>query len=242
MDEPSTTTADDTPHTDQALPSAFKLFKPSIDALVRNFFTLLEMLVTPVIAALLTLIPGVIGAFGHGSGRPVYFGIAVIFGLITFGLLMITGGAGTVIQVKSARGQSIGYKEAFDAGKHYAWRMLGLGICVCIIYLVSFLLLVVPFFFMLRRYYLSNFHLVDKDIGVFEALRQSAAQSKRRSGAVWGVIGVNFLLGLVAAVPFLGWIVGSILQALYAFAPAVRYVQLEALAKPVTGKAKAQTT
>ena len=79
---------------------------------------------------------------------------------------------------------------------------------------------------MLRRYYLAPYFLVDHDLDVFEAMRQSAAGSKKFSGPIWGLIGVDLLMGILGIVPVVKIFV-SIPQALYSFAPAKRYDELQ---------------
>jgi hypothetical protein len=59
---------------------------------------------------------------------------------------------------------------------------------------------------------------------------QSAALSKANTGAIWGVIGVMFLIGLANIVPIIGGLIAFIFGALYSVAPALRYQQLKKLA------------
>ena len=67
-------------------------------------------------------------------------------------------------------------------------------------------------------------------IGVKEALDKSAELGLQNTGAVWGLIGVSFLISLCGIVPVIGSLASFVLGALYSIAPALRYQQLKKLA------------
>jgi hypothetical protein len=104
-------------------------------------------------------------------------------------------------------------------------QYIGLSVMLALIYTVSLLLFIVPFFFMLPRYYMATYYLIDRKMGVFEALRASAAEYKK-VGGVWGLLGVQFLFGMI---PFANWI----LDILYYCAPALRYRQISQAAAQI---------
>jgi uncharacterized membrane protein len=101
---------------------------------------------------------------------------------------------------------------------------------------VGFLLLIVPGLFLLRRYILAPYFLVDKELSINEALNQSAAFSKKYSGAVWGLIGVTILISLLGIIPVLGGIASAILGIAYYCAPALRYKEVTTGVPSVTTK------
>lgn len=154
--------------------------------------------------------------------------LVVISVLAIIALGVIITGASIKIQLDSARGTKLGFREALAAGRKYGLRLVGLGILVGLIVLVGFILLIVPGVFMMKRYLLSPYYLVDKDMGITEAMRACAADSKTYSSAIWGLLGVLLLFSVIGDIPLIG-LVGSILALLYAFAPAVRYVEIENL-------------
>lgn len=214
------------------LPGAFELFSPSKDAFVKNIGIFLAIFFIP----LLILMGGGLLAFSlimfalstrsveiAGLSALLFFIVAVV-ALVA---ALIFAPALPYTQIKSIRGEVIGLKEAFNAGLHYFWRFLGLSISVGIVVFVGLLLFIVPGIIFIRRYFLSAYFLVDQDLKVFESMRRSSATTKGHSGAVWGVIGVNILFGLVGIIPYLGGIASAILQALYLCAPALRYEQLK---------------
>jgi len=128
--------------------------------------------------------------------------------------------------LNSVRSKKMSYKEALQNGRQFALRLVGLGFCAGVLILLGLLLFIVPGIFMYRRYILAPYYLVDKNLGIFDAMRQSAADSKEFSGPVWGLVGVTILLSLVGNIPIIG-LAASVGQILYAFAPAKRYDEVQ---------------
>jgi len=91
------------------------------------------------------------------------------------------------------------------------------------------LLLIVPGVIAIRRYFLAPYLMLDKDLSIREAMKQSAALSKPYSGSIWGIIGVIVLLSLPSIIPVIGWAVSFVLMLLYSVAPALRYQELKKL-------------
>ena len=118
------------------------------------------------------------------------------------------------------------YKEALQTGRQFALRLVGLGLCAGVLILLGLLLFIVPGIFMYKRYILAPYYLIDKNLGVFEAMRQSTADSKEFSDPIWGLVGVTSLLAFVGLLPLIGFLT-SIGQLLYCFAPAKRYDEVQ---------------
>jgi hypothetical protein len=206
--------------------SAFKLFRPSMHVIGVNLGTMVGIALSPLVPFIILLIMG-LSAHNNGSMQAVLGLLTFVVGIGFFFFLLPAIMAGlTYTELKGTREEHVTIGEAFHNGMPYMWRFLGLYVCLAVIYFVAFLLFIVPFFFMWRRYILSPFYLVDRNIGVFDALKQSAADSKRFSGEVWGVVGVETLIGVVSGIPIIGWIVGVVAGLLYLCAPVVRYRQI----------------
>ncbi len=216
---------------DNTMPGAFELFKPSMEIIKRNLTAFLVLLGLPTLLILIGNGPSMMSGGGltvqsdpANAVNPLFTAIGLI-GLIF--CLLATPGA-ILLQLKGARGEHIEMGQAFTKGLHYFWKMFGLGICLVVIFAVSVLLLIVPFFFALRRYLLAPYYLIDRDLGVFESLKVSAQESQGKWGAIYGVVGVLVLLSLVNVIPFIGWIASSVLSFLYANATALRYLHIKA--------------
>ena len=155
--------------------------------------------------------------------------------LVIFGVLIYSGLVGPALvytQLKSGRMEKIAYEDAFACSKKFWARYIGLSIVVSIVIFVGLLLLIVPGIIFIRRYFLSQYALIDQDLSIGESMHASNKLSKGRSGSVFGIIGVDILISLANIIPVIGGIITFALQIAYFCAPAIRYEQLKAL-KPI---------
>lgn len=162
---------------------------------------------------------------GGGLATLVGFGIAIILASIV--VLLFVQAMLFVLELQVAQNKTPNMGELWQTAKHYFWRLLGLGILVGVFIIGGLILFIVPGLFALRRYFLSPYYLVDKDLTISEAMKQSAAESKEFSGSIWGVLGVALLMGLFGIVPIVGSIISLVLGALYSVAPALRYLEIK---------------
>ena len=210
-----------------SLPSAFDLFRPSWEAVRRNLNSFLW----------LVLLPSLLAGTGslltrgfhkqHAAGGQLLSFIGVIYSLVVLAAVPL-------LSLLAARGHTVQPEVVFKSSWHFFWRLLGLYIVTAMVVLVGLLLLIIPGIIMIRRYYLAPYFLIDQDLEIVEAMRQSAAATKGHSGALWGVIGVQILLGLIGVIPAIGSIVVVFFELPYACAPAIRYLQLKELTAKTT--------
>jgi hypothetical protein len=209
------------------LPGAFELFKPSYDAVMVNIWTFLGLLGLPmsgfILAALLMNTGGGSNYHDASIGAEALGGM---LSLVSAVLLFIVAPAIPFVQLKSARGEVVALGEALRAGMKFFWRYWGLTIAVMFIIFGGFLLLIVPGFFMMKRYLLAQFYMYDKDTGIGEAMRQCATDSKVFASALWGIIGMMILISLPSIIQILG-IITFALEIVYFCAPPIRYLQIK---------------
>lgn len=129
-----------------------------------------------------------------------------------------------------AQGKEVSMDKLWTTVKEMGWRMLGLYLVMGLVILLGFILLIVPGFFMLRRYLLAPYVMLDKKCGIREAMDQSAKLSLINTRSVWGIIGVMILISFISILPLIGGLLSFVLGMLYAVAPALRYQQLKKLA------------
>jgi hypothetical protein len=114
--------------------------------------------------------------------------------------------AGVLVYLAGVRGQKLGFGDAVSKALPFFFRMIGLWIVVAVTLFVSFILLVIPFFFVLPRVSLAHYFLIDQDMGVMEAFKASWAATKGHAGKVWGIIGATILMALlmvtIIGIPF----------------------------------------
>jgi hypothetical protein len=217
------------------LPGAFSLFRPSVEALKINIGTIVGLVFSPLLATIpfIILLAAFTAAANHSSSRAgasgVLFLLIILLYLAFIAFAMVIGAAIVFATLRSADSEKTSYGESLHAGLHYFWRFMGLGISVSLLVVLGFILFIMPGFFMLKRYFLAPYYLIDRNMGIAEAMKQSAEDTKKYGG-VWGILGVNVLLGALTIIPFVGWIFSFASSVLYACAPAIRYKELQKLA------------
>lgn len=164
--------------------------------------------------------------YSGGQGFPsIHEGFVVPIMLVGGVVSLLLAPAIPYVQLQSVYGNEVTLTDAIKVGFSKFWRFYGLVLLSALIILGGLLLLIVPGLFMIRRYLLAPFYLYDKDLKILEAMRQSAEDSRKHSRAIWGLIGVQFLLSLISAVPIL-MLASALLSVVYYCAPAVRYDQV----------------
>ena len=161
---------------------------------------------------------------GVGIATIVGFGILITIITLVISLFIQVMTFLAELQVTEGKKPAIG--ELFNIAKKYWLRLFGLNIVIGLMFIGGLLLLIVPAVFVLRRYFLAPYYMLDKDLSIGEALKQSAADSKAASGPIWGIIGVSFLIALTGIVPIIGWAISFVLSMLYSAAPALRYREI----------------
>lgn len=220
------------------VPSAFDLFKPSWEGVKLNLMELVMMFVVPtaLFSIYFMLVAGSLETSGGNSvnaGSLVLLAIGVV-AILVYAVLL--GPAIVHIQLKSARMEKASYESAWATSRKFWWRYLLLSVTVGVTIFIGFLLLIIPGIIFTRRYFLSQFALIDQDLSTIDSMRYSNELSKGRGMSVWGVIGVYILIAIPSFVPLIGSVVTFLLQIAYYCAPAIRYEQLKAL-KPAAKNA-----
>ncbi|MBP7767400.1 hypothetical protein KA068_02680 [Candidatus Saccharibacteria bacterium] len=151
---------------------------------------------------------------------------SILYVLVASLLAVLISLIGNVAILWSSQGKKFTTSELWSGGIKFLPRLLGLSVLVGIVVLLGFILFIIPGIFMIKRYYLSVYYLIDQDLSVTDAMSASAKVSKQ-PGAVWGLLGVTLLLSFTQVIPAIGGIVSFVLGAMYAAAPAIRYNQLK---------------
>jgi hypothetical protein len=193
--------------------------------------------------------------FGSGfsaTGVPSYMWYLLVGFSVLW--LIVTLTAGTIVQIMAQRAQLdaaqgndvISFGRLWPTVKELGWQLFGLylliGLYVSLPTLVWVLLFIalggiaIIFFplilislIMLRRYFLAPYVLIDKKLGISDAMDTSAEMTKPNSAAVWSVIGVMVLIASANLLPGVGWLIAFVLGSLYSVAPALRYQELKKL-------------
>ena len=124
-------------------------------------------------------------------------------------------------------------KDVFKLGYKNMWKFFVISLVIGLIVGFGALLLIVPAIIFGIWYSFSAFFVLDKGLGVGEALKQSKALAK---GKFWAVLGRNMVFGLfgfligfvVALIPYAGSIIVSFLAPLFLLPSYLFYRDLSA--------------
>jgi hypothetical protein len=151
----------------------------------------------------LIIITAVLGGAAEAGSREGHNAFAGIIGYL---LSMLFGAAFTLSQIASVRRTKLSFEGALKNALPLWIKYFLLTILVNITYIISFLLLVIPFFFVLPRLMLATYFLVDKRMGVLAAYKASWHATKGHLMKPWNVVAGNVLIGLlmftIIGIPF----------------------------------------
>jgi hypothetical protein len=206
---------------------AWKLFKPSLQLLRRNFEAVAVIAVLP---ALLIILGGSLSEDDAIVSGRLLLGTLIMFA--AGALLFLNVSVAYYFQLRVIGGGRPGIVECYRNGLRYLPRVFGLMILTGLLVTGGMLLLIVPGLILFRRYILAPFFLVDEDLGIREAMQRSAAATKPARRHVWDVIGLLIAVGVVAStltqsIPSPYGEIASILVGIpYIFGPALRYREI----------------
>lgn len=221
--------------------SAFTLFSKSSELVRNNLGTFALIYLLPFISNL-----GQLDSDAHENGferlqnfngfsgvSPYAIGGMVGFGVLLFlafaAIWLLVNAMKYTLELESSKGKKPDVKQLWPFAKKYWWRLFGLLFVTVLLIFGGLLLLIVPGLIAIRRYFLAPYVMIDKDLSISEALRQSAALSKPYSSSIWSIVGVMVLISLPSFIPVVGWIITFVLAMLYSIAPALRYQELKNL-------------
>lgn len=205
MDEKSST---------QAWPGAFGIYKRSKEAVLVNVYPILGVIALYLVASIILSI-----LLGGGDVKNESNPVKSLADLVVSSAMTV---AITLLVLAGIRGQKMEFGAAVKSSLSFMTiKVMGLSIVLGVIAVVSLLLLIVPFFFIVPRLVLAPYFLIDKKLGIFDSISASWDATKGSLGKVWGVIGVSVLFGIAIIV-----LVGLYLSLMYAAAFGLLYLHL----------------
>jgi hypothetical protein len=137
------------------------------------------------------------------------------------------------LQIAGGKNPSLG--SCYRRGLPHFWRLVGLNLILGILLAIGFILLIVPglilLYLFIKRYYLVNYYVVDRRLGILQALRESHRETAEIGGVIWGTIGVQFTFSFLAAalslLTYVGVVTAVFLQLVCACLPALRYREVK---------------
>lgn len=191
---------------------AFELFKPSMEIIRNNLSLYFVLLVLPLLLVSLD-------STSTELMSPFVLGGSLLSLLFLAPLLYA--------EVRNASGKTVTLGESFSEGYKYFWRTLGLVIVVGLIIFLGLIAFIVPGIIFMRRYLLSPYYLIDRNLSIGEAMKASETESKPFANSIYSVLGVSILIALVSIFGMIGAVISTILSVLYNLAYALRYVEIK---------------
>jgi uncharacterized membrane protein len=131
-------------------------------------------------------------------------------------------------------GKSADVFSCLREGWHYFWRVYASAILFIVLFAGGLMLFILPGIYVLQRYLLAPFYVVDRDLGIREAFKTSARESAPFSAYIWGLLGVllaiTFISSAFASLPVIGSLVSLAITYTYFFGPALRYKSISTAA------------
>lgn len=227
------------------LGNTFKLINKSWEALLLNLGTFILVYVLPFIiffAALFLFSGALIATNGNTSVTAVTIALGIAAGIGLLILLVLVSIASIIAQLASVRGQKISFKEVVDQSQPFFWRFIGLGIVSTLIVVAGFILLIIPGFIALFLLLFSGYAMIDKNLGIMDAVKTSVDLTKKNWKIVLAFILLQTIIGIPQVIPFFGAIVTTILSIAYFCLPAILYLRIaKGSQKKVSAPVKATT-
>lgn len=165
-------------------PGAFGIYKASKAAVRLNLVPLVLMFLITLAVSILTDV--------------LFKGDYQIIGdIISFIVSSLISVATIIALVAGVRSEKVGLGDTLKRSVPYWLPMIGISILTAVIFTVSLVLLIVPFFFVLPRLALATYYLVDKKLGIIESLKASWDETKGHALKFYGIIGANLAMFLL---------------------------------------------
>ncbi len=133
----------------------------------------------------------------------------------------------TYAQLQAAKKGHVTIKQAISGGSRRYMSLLALWLTILLSVIAGLALFILPGIILLRGFVLAPYFLLDKNLGIFEALKTSFKKSKQYKWPIYGVLGVVVLFNLLTSLGPLGQVAGTILSTLYTMAFALRYREVD---------------
>ena len=216
-------------------PGAFGLLKYSTAAVLHNIKPYLGILGLSILAA----IAGNIADGKDGQATSLQ-GVVVTILVNLFSILL--SAAITLVIIAGVKRQKISIDGSLRQGLSFFVSYFALSLLKGLISVVSFVLLVVPAFFIIPRLALAEYYLLDGKLDVIEALKASWEATRGNVGKVWGIFGASVVFALIF-LTIIGIPVAIYLSIMYSDAYALLYFSLlkQQPATPMPDAPKAPT-
>ena len=206
--------------------NTFKLIGDSWEALKLNMRTFIFAALVPLIAIGISIPFVLTPFFTHNTGRSASISLAVVVLVLVAIVGCIFLPVITLTQLASAKSKKLSIDEAFNQSKKFVFRYLCLIILIGLSVIIGSILLIIPGLLVAFFLSMATYILIDKNIGVMDAIKQSYKLVRANWMIVLALFVVNIVVSGVSYVPFIGWLAGFVLAIAYFCLPAIVYVKI----------------
>ena len=188
--------ADALPLIPEAWPGAFGIYKYSKKAVMLNILPLVALFFgSYIVSFFIGIIFEIIPRVGYSLGQLASQIVAIFFSIAIYKVLL-----------HSIRGKTADPIETLKASPEYFVKMVLAYLLCGAILVASFIALIVPFFFIAPRLVNVGYFILDKNMGVMDALKASWNTTDKNVGKVYGIVGAYIAYSLlyitIIGIPF----------------------------------------
>ena len=209
----------------------FKLLNPTFEAFGIMATEFLKLLGISILVYLVVAIPAIIGLISMSSSKssPAGIGLLVLSVVLFVPVVIYLSYAFVKIGLAAARGQALPWRMALPKKYADAWGLFWTTLLASFIIGLGFIALIVPGLFFMLWYSQVQFLVVDEGLTGMAALSRSKMLVRSRLMDIFGLYGMNQLVGIVSNVPILGSLASIIYTIVTIPLMPIRYIQLTQL-------------
>ena len=183
----------------QKLSSPFDLIKKTVSIFAKkeNLVFLIQIYLPVAFFSLISVVQSFLPASIRNSTSPglvVGMGLVQILSLLTGVLVTISG---IIALGKVVDGGELSFKKTYKSAWKKYWTFLLLSIALTSIYLLGFIILIVPGLLFVVWFAFSRFIMIEKGVGIKESLLKSKGWAK---GNYWKILGRLLVFGVFTVV------------------------------------------
>ena len=197
-------------------PGAFGIYKISKSAITKNINAFIGAWITIIVIWLIYSLSLNMNSLKKG-------GIHYLFGVIYEILAFIISSAVIFMTIESVKDKKTSFSQALTTIFPRIVNVIVVYVLVGLLSVLSFVLLIIPVFFVVPRIYMAIYFVLDKNMSPTAAIKASWIATDHHIGKVYGIIGVNLLI-LLPAITIIGILATVYFGIMYYAATAVLYI------------------
>jgi len=154
------------------------------------------------------ILPGIPHAFSYAISEDAYVAQGLL-SLLGFFISLYVGLGMINVSLKIARGEEAKLEDFFNTFQYYL-RYIGSTILFAIMFVIGFILFIIPGIVVLLKFLLFPYFIVDQNLGVIDALK---ASNRAVQGVKWDLLGFLFVAFVINLLGLLCLIIGLFLTA-----------------------------